>query len=575
VISALLVCLAATPEVSPEVQLAAQSLRAGERARLEKALGPLDTLPLYTLDLEVFPDKLLVTGREVLHWVVKRAPLEELFFRLPPNAAHPGAVVLSQAKVDGRPAPLLQPDPSLFKVVFEPPVPVGQQVTVEFKLLAHVPPSDPDSEHLNGSMEQLQERGGDYGAFSCAADACSLAGVVPMVAPELANGELMAGASGIGDLGTFDPSNAIVSVVVPSGWRAVMNGAAVGEVPEAKGGVRFTNAVAGARELPLFALKGAEPVQVTRGELTVEATFLPARKAHAKEAADDALAALEVLEARLGPSPYRVLRVVESRLSNGAGGMEFPGLISVSTALVNASGDPSAALGGLDSSSPLVMAVLQLQLGPMLKQTLEFTIDHEVAHQYFAMLVGNDPIEHPVVDEPLTQHVALLIMEWRHGKAAAEELRTAQLKGNYQMYRMLGGNDRPANRPTSDYRSNGEYAAMIYGKAPLLFDAQRALVGEERWVQALKAYVDEYRYRWATPKSFVQTLSRLEPGQAKKLEALRRHWWEEKHGDEDIGALDIDSLMKGISGNTTAPAGLDPRVMKEFEKAMKALSGGE
>ena len=37
----------------------------------------------------------------------------------------------------------------------------------------------------------------------------------------------------------------------------------------------------------------------------------------------------------------------------------------------------------------------------------------------------------------------------------------------------VSGADARANRSTAEFGSNLEYAALIYGKAPLLFDAQR------------------------------------------------------------------------------------------------------
>jgi hypothetical protein len=219
----------------------------------------------------------------------------------------------------------------------------------------------------------------------------------------------------------------------------------------------------------------------------------------------------------------------------------------------------------------------QLMLGPGIKQlmkdTLEFTIDHEVAHQYSAMLVGSDPIAEPIADEPLTQHLALLLLEWRKGKPAAEGMREGQLKAAYQMHRMLGGADAKANRATHEYTSNREYAAMIYGKAPLLFDEQRKLVGDEAWLKGLKSYVEQNRYKWVTARTLTELVGK-QTGESKKLEALRAHWWNEAHGDEDIGTIDLDEMMKK-AGAGAGMQGVDPAMLKEVEAAMKALMGEE
>lgn len=556
-----LACLIALPcfaaDLSPEAQLALTSLRAGERTRVEAALGDAAQLPLYRGDFVVDPGARLVTGKVALT-ITAKSTLTELYLRCTPNANHPGAVVLSRAKVNGKDTGLAQPDPSLYRIRVE--AEKGQQLTVEVELKARVPKQPRTTSALTDGP------GGDYGAFSASDDTLQLVGLMPMIPPER-EGKLFEGPSGIGDLGSFDPSNFIVSVVSPLGWRAVSSGQAVGEVPTGAGSVRFAYATAAARELPLLLLKGAKVTTKQAGEVTVEAVLFGDAK-QATQVTEHAARALQLLEAKLGPYPFKTLRVVEMRLVNGAGGMEFPGLVTVSAGLLSGQTDPLEALGLGGEELQAAMSLLGPMLGQLMKNTLEFTIDHELAHQYTAMLVGNDPIAEPVADEPLTQHLALLLLEWRQGKQAAAAMREGQLKAAYQLHRLMGGEDGKANRPTHEYASNREYAALIYGKAPLLFDEQRKLVGDEAWLKGLKSYVEQNRYRWVTSRTLTELVAKQNPQHGKKLEALRNRWWNEAHGDEDIGGLDLNSLLTGGSMQ-----GLDPKVLQELEKAMKALGG--
>ena len=53
-------------------------------------------------------------------------------------------------------------------------------------------------------------------------------------------------------------------------------------------------------------------------------------------------------------------------------------------------------LGAL-SGDPTLGALMK-ELKPMLEGTLEFTVAHEVAHQWFAMMIGSDAVTEPVVD---------------------------------------------------------------------------------------------------------------------------------------------------------------------------------
>jgi len=571
---ALLSLLAALPclagEIPPEAQFALQSFRDGEKARLEAAVGSVELMPLVRAELDVQPAQRRVVGNVSITLTAKRA-MSSVYLRLVPNANHPGTVELLQAAVNGQRAKVARPDVSLVQLGIEPPVKAGAQVQLALRVQATLPELPEGSDALSGSGDGA---GGDYGAFSAAADVVGLSGILPMVPPETADGLPTEGPSGIGDLGTFEPTNFMVSVLVPSEWRAVAGGQLLGDLPETGGRHRTTWALAAAREFPLLAVKGYEVASRQAGSVTVESYYLARDAASGKASLEHAVKALEQLESRVGPYPYKTLRVVQARFVGGAGGMEFPGLVTVSTALYRGAIDPLTALNLPDlNADPMLKAVLAPVVAPLLKDSLEFTVAHEVAHQYFAMLVGNDPIAAPVADEALTQHVALLLMEWRRGKAAAETVRQNQLKMSYQVYRMNGGADGPANRATHEFGSNLEYAALVYGKAPLLFDAQRKLLGEATWEALLKRYVAENRYKWVTSTTLTELAAKQVPGHAKKLRELRQRWWAEAHGDEDVGTLNLERLMETMGGPDSPEPKVDPALAKELEELLKHLSG--
>lgn len=549
---------ATATEPSPELQLALTSLRGGERARLERALGPAQALPLYRGDLVVDPEGRRVSGRLAVSFPAPQL-VESVLFRLTPNAAHPGAVQIPEARVNGATARIALPDPSLVRVAVSPPVLAGETVMVELSLRARVPQL-PAADPLAGLSDGAR---GDYGAYAASSDLVSLAGLVPLLAPEV-NGKLLEGPSGIGDLGTGAPAHFLVSVAAPSAWQVFSGGALVGEVPQGDGTTRTAYALAAARDFPLMLLRHPEVAVKQAGDVRIEAVTFQADAARGKAVADSAAKLLELLEARLGPYPYKTLRVVQARFTGGAGGMEFPGLVAISATLYGGEANPLEALGLGGPHLHAMTALLGPELEALLQHTLEFTLAHELAHQYTAMLVGSDAVGEPLADEALTQHLALLLLEWRHGKATANLMRDGQLKAAYQLHRMLGGDDGRADRPTYEFESNREYAALVYGKAPLAFDAMREVVGAEAWQQALKRYVEAHRYRWVTGRTFLEQLCAAHPGHAKRLKALARRWWEEAHGDEDLGGLNLEQLV----GRGSGLQGLDPALL---EKALKQL----
>jgi hypothetical protein len=573
--------------VSPEVQLCLQYLKPAERERAAKALGPLSELPLYRVRLEVDPASREVKGQVQVEVVARGRPLTELYLRLTPNMQG-RRVTLSEAKLGGKAVKLEQPEPTLYRVPLEEPVPPGAAASLEVAVKATVPKADKGGGMLAALLGGgPRGGGGDHGAFSATEDFVSLVGVVPQVPPMDAAGRPWEGPQGIGDLALYEPSNVLATVSVPSGWTVHATGTPMGEVPERDGRVRFAFAAGAVRDFPILVSRGYERATATVRGVTVESHYAARNKAAGQRVLRYASWVLEEFERRLGPLPYTHFRVVEAPLSGGAGGMEFPGLVTVASSLYRGSAEPSealAALSGLEGLEEMLGAMGQggsgalAHLGEVLERTLEFTVAHEVAHQYFASLVGSDPIHQPVVDESLAQYAALLYVEWRHGKAAADAQRKEGLVAPYHLYRVSGGKDGRADRPTGDFADEFEYGALVYGKAPLLHHASRQLVGDVAFLQGLRSYVDTYRFKWACGDCFTRELAKASPAQAKKLEALRVRWWQEAHGDADLGKADLGALLGAqglgdLGDLKDLQLGMDPATKKLLEELMPGLLG--
>ncbi|XXF76592.1 M1 family aminopeptidase [Myxococcaceae bacterium GXIMD 01537] len=580
-----LLLLAGTPAwsagESPEVQLCLQHLKPAERVKAEKALGPLGELPRYRVQLDVDPKAREVKGRVQLELTARGKPLQEVFLRLTPNAADP-QVTLSQAKVNGQPAELEQTDATLTRIKIEPAVPAGGTALVEVALQARVPRASQSAGSLMGMFGGGGAEGApDYGAFSAAPDFLSLVGVVPLAPPLDGDGKPGAGPTGIGDLALYEPSHVLATITVPSGWAVHATGAPMGEVPERDGRVRFAFAAGAVRDFPVFVSRGYEKATTSSGGVTVESHYAAGDAKAGKRVLEYARSSLAEYERRLGPLPYTHFRVVQAPLSGGAGGMEFPGLVTVATSLYRGATDPGGALGAFQGMGAMQQMLGAMggqgqgplaQLGQTLERTLEFTVAHEVAHQYFAGMVGSDPIHSPVVDESLAQYAALLYFEWAHGKPAAESLKREALVAPYHLYRLSGGEDGPADRPTDGFSGPMEYGALVYGKAPLLHAASRKLIGDEAFVRGMRSYVDTYRFKWTCSDCFTRELAKASPGQARALEKLRVRWWQESKGDEDLGQADLSALM-GSMGMGTGGMELDVESMKMLEQLLPGLLG--
>jgi hypothetical protein len=410
---------------SPEVQLCLQHFRAGERARAESVLGEMDSLPLYRLELDVTPASLKATGRLQVTYPVVERPLAWLYLRATPNAIGRGHVELSQAKLDGRAVRLEERAPGLYAVRLEPALPVGARPTLEVHLAALIPQAQPGNDSLLSMLMGSSSEATDHGAFSGSDQFVSLVGILPMVPRLDEQGEPSAGPAGFGDIALYPPAHVMAAVTVPRGFAVHATGEALGEVPEPDGRIRFSFGAAAVRDFPVFVSQGYSRKTAAVDDVTVEQLFDGADAAAAEKVLRQAAAALTEYQKMFGPFPYKTLRVVEAPLVDGAGGMEFPGLVTLSTSLYRAASHSSGQLGGLAPPG-------------LFGNILEFSVAHEVAHQYFAGLVGSDPIKEPVVDEPLAQYVALLYIERRYGKKAADNIKQQQFVLPFQMYRMQG-----------------------------------------------------------------------------------------------------------------------------------------
>jgi hypothetical protein len=553
-------------EPSAEVLLCLQHLRAEERPLLEKALGPVEGLPLYRVALEVDPEARQVKGRVQVLVQPARRTLTQVLLRVPSNARAPN-VKLRHASVNGQPAVLEQPEPTLYRVPLDPHLPVGTAALIEVLLEATVPRSPASAAPLLGALLSHSDSG-DHGAYSAGPGVLSLAGLLPMIPPEDAAGEPFPGPGKLGDLALFEPSHILSSVTVPEGWQALTAGVALGEVPQKDGRIQYSWAAAAVRDFPLLVTRGYKSSSRQLNGMVVESWYAPGNEKAGKAALDHAARALEVFASRLGPLPWTRFRVVEAPLSGGAGGMEFSGLITVSSGLYGALSDPTAALG-LPGLGALLGGAGE-QLGALFADTVEFTVAHEVAHQYFPMLVGSDPVNEPWVDETLAQYLAVLYLEWTKGPQAAKQARQQVLAAPYHLYRLGGGADGPAARATGEFSTTSEYAALVYGKGALLHHELRTSVGDAAFFKALRAYLDEHRHRWACTGCFPAAVGRASPKKAKQVEALRLRWWEQAHGDADLGPADLGQMMEQLGGQKLE---LDPKTLELLQQVLQGLGG--
>ncbi len=395
---------------------------------------------------------------------------------------------------------------------------------------------------------------------------------------------------GVGDVAFSELSDFSVSLSVPDG--VVL--ASTGQSEQAGAGGSKKTITCSARGVRDFAVlmsedyvRRTETYETDPGQVRVEGYARQNNESRLARAVDIAGHAIQIFSRRFGPYPYRSFTVAEGPIRGGASGMEFSGLTSVASMLFQdwdgaiqtaAGSEGLAGLGQIlaaltgnpapgensqgTATSPsgrpgfeFLKSILGSHM-ETLGSMFEMTIAHEVAHQWWAIAVGNDSIRNPFVDESLANYSAILYFEDRYGKEAAERMIDLHLASSYSAGRMLAGKDAPANLPAASYAGNLQYAAVIYGKGALYYRSLRKAVGDEVFFESLREYYRKFAGRIAGPRDLLEIVQARAPEAG--AETIYRRWIEEMHGDEDIGAgslLGIGDILKHLLSPPKSPAG--------------------
>jgi hypothetical protein len=157
------------------------------------------------------------------------------------------------------------------------------------------------------------------------------------------------------------------------------------------------------------------------------------------------------------------------------------------------------------------------------------TLDHELAHQWWHALVGNDSIRAPVVDEPLAQYSMCLASTANPQGGGAECASLGDPGPN-------GGAVSPApqcaDRPTTAFPSASEYGALIYDQAPGFYFALAGVAGRDATVAALRGVVARHAFGIITPAELRDELVAAFPEQADTVRAL----WDRYIGPPGCGS---------------------------------------
>jgi len=130
------------------------------------------------------------------------------------------------------------------------------------------------------------------------------------------------------------------------------------------------------------------------------------------------------------------------------------------------------------------------------KQYLESTVAHEVGHQWFYNLVGDDQLDDPWLDESLTQFATLQYYGDQYGTDGADGFRNSL----YSRWNRVGNSKIPIGLPVTMY-TPAYYGAIVYGRGPLFFEALRDKIGAQTFDEFIADYTRTLSWEIATPET--------------------------------------------------------------------------
>ncbi|MBI5961510.1 MAG: M1 family metallopeptidase [Chloroflexi bacterium] len=417
--------------------------------------------------------------------------LNELVFRLYPNIpALGGRMVVYQAELNDIPvAPSLSERETVLIIPLDKPLAPGDSAEVELQ------------------FSTAAERGmfASYGAFGFQDQTFSGPEWYPVLSVyEEGRGWWTERPTPNGDAAYTESGLYEVLLTVPESFVVAMSGSEIERFPAGDEQMTYHYVTGPMRDLLLV----ASPIfgkltNVVDDEITVNVFFWPGGESAAEEVLRITSDAVHIFSEKFGTYPYAELDVAETFNYTA---IEYPGIIVVS--------DRSWVRGNT---------------------FLEIATAHEVGHQWFYGLIGNNQVQQPWIDESMTSFTEYVYLRELYGEKRFKD--TVQGDRDwYNYYKSSGAPDLVLDLPVASYSDNN-YGVIIYTKGPLFYFELEKLLGQERFLKAVQLYFQRFRYEVARSND---VLTAFEDATDEDLDAIFYQW---------VGEFD----------------GLDPAVVEEMK----------
>jgi hypothetical protein len=450
-------------------EIGGQLIGAGQMPTLDDA----PERPLYVLNVTLDYKAGFVHAQQRIEFVNPTGKaITEVKFNVPP-ARRAGAVEFRDARIFGAKDPLsFDLTDTVLTVQLPGPLAPEKAVAMTFDFTFKVP-----------LQEVIVGIGGDdtsRGPYSLTAGHWYV-----MLAP-YRNGEWDTPAYvPIGDPYTSELADYEVSILAPEGITIAGSG------DESRDGRLWRYSLPKARVFAFAASDQYEIETLTEGGVTFIHYGYPQHQKFAEDVLLTAARSVQLFTRLYGPYPYKTLRIVETGRQQG---QEYSGMVGIGTTIY-------AGYSGRGARHDLIA-----------------TTAHEVSHQWWFNVVGNDQIRTPWLDEAFARYAEMRFYQEYYDDDAD------WWYGYFILGRNRGDLTGPIDLGVADYEDSRAYINAVYRRGLVFLNDLRKLVGQDTLDVVMKDYYQAEAYKIANQDAF--------------FDALARHT-----------AEDITSLVKGYFAN--------------------------
>lgn len=427
-------------------------------ASAQDILNQLPFASYYRIDLNITGDMILpAEGHlEVRYFNQENRSLNEIIFRLFANY-NGGAITVSNVFVNQVPVqPTLEAAETTMVVPLSEPLPVNQSVIISMDFSLTIPTTP----------------GGNYGLFSYSDNVLVMDLFYPMIPAYDSTGWYREYPAPSGDLSYNDMSFYLVNVSAPESMALVASGSMIAR-STSDGRQQVTFAAGPVRDFYLAGSNQFSVISTQVGETTINSYALPGYEVNQQLVLDYLARGMNFFSSIYGSYPYSEFDAISSPMN--ALGIEYPGVVGILKDLYIPGGNSYNFAN---------------------EDLLETVVIHELAHQWFYNLVGNDQQDLPWLDESITQYSVFLYMQAVHGESSANE----RLNEWYSRWEQLDYAEVPIGLRVRDYAKEA-YSPVIYGRGPLFFYQLADRIGQDTVVNALASYFRQYQWSIGTTQA--------------------------------------------------------------------------